>query len=83
MNPQTRTILLLCAAAGLSGCGWWGDPANPGNPGNTLYAGEPGSIFDASAGPPRPVRPEPDLSPPRVSPLPPVSTTPLPPPPAR
>ena len=73
-------LFLLCAAVSLSGCGWLGDPANPGNPGHMPYAGEPGSVLDAGAGPPRPVRPEPDFSPPPVSPQLPVTSTPLPPP---
>lgn len=76
---MTRAVLLLCAF-GLAGCAWWGNPANPGNPGGRPYAGEPGSIYDADAGPFRPVRPEPSHNMAPASTLPSVSTTPLPPP---
>jgi hypothetical protein len=77
-TAMTRAVLLLCAMS-LVGCGWWGNPANPGNPGYRSYAGEPGSIVDLS-GPLRPVRPEPSVPIPAASALPPVSSTPLPPP---
>jgi hypothetical protein len=53
-----RTAILLSAAVLLSGCSIWSDASKPGNPGGAPYAGEAGSVFDANAGAPRPVRPD-------------------------
>ena len=46
-------LSLLLAAAGLTACTSDPDAANPGNPNHMAYAGEPGSVYDAAANPPR------------------------------
>jgi len=53
-----RTAILLTATVLLAGCSTWSGKGTPGNPGATPYAGEPGSVFDPNAGPPRPVHPD-------------------------
>ena len=53
-----RTAILLSTALLLAGCSHFNSNGTAGNPGGLPYAGEEGSVFDASAGPNRPVRPE-------------------------
>jgi hypothetical protein len=59
MIRATVTLLLL-SAVGLAGCSYLSldESGRAGNPSGKPYAGEPGSIYDASAGPNRVSPPE-------------------------
>ena len=53
-----RAAILLSATILLAGCSTWSGSSTPGNPGGTPYAGEAGGVYDAGAGPNRPVKPD-------------------------
>ena len=50
-----RVAIALMFCATLGGCEYFHDPLqhDPGNPAHDAYAGQPGSVYDAAANPPR------------------------------